>query len=172
MCRTIVFLDSIWKLSVHHSRSGWLSEMVYFHGFASGTEIFSWVPGTLTQLSQSCPSFFTCLLESCIKQQVEKETIMTSVKVTLHYILLESLQLVGMWTVCICWDIKVVVDAVLLVFGQKRMKGKGHKKANSSKETMKDYVREYVEIFSVNKKLNKFIILVNELLSNCIFVSI
>ena len=37
---------------------------------------------------------------------------------------------------------------------------------------MKDYVREYVEIFSVNKKLNKFIILVNELLSNCIFVSI
>ena len=65
-----------------------------------------------------------------------------------------------------------MVDAVLLVFGQKRMKGKGHKKANSSKETTKDYVREYVEIFSVNKKLNKFIILVNELLSNCIFVSI
>jgi hypothetical protein len=58
------------------------------------------------------------------------------------------------------------------VFGPKRMKGKGHKKANSSKETMKDYVQEYVEIFSVNKKLNKFIILVNELLSNCIFVSI
>ena len=58
------------------------------------------------------------------------------------------------------------------MFGQKRMKGKGHKKANSSKETMKDYVREYVEIFSVNKKLNKYIILVNELLSNCIFVSI
>ena len=58
------------------------------------------------------------------------------------------------------------------MFGQKRMKGKGHKKANSSKENTKDYVREYVEIFSVNKKLNKFIILVNELLSNCIFVSI
>ena len=52
------------------------------------------------------------------------------------------------------------------------MKGKGHKKANSSKETTKDYMREYVEIFSVNKKLKKFIILVNELLSNCIFVSI
>ena len=58
------------------------------------------------------------------------------------------------------------------MFGQRRMKGKGHKKANSSKETMKDHMREYVEIFSVNKKLNKFIILVNELLSNCIFVSI
>ena len=52
------------------------------------------------------------------------------------------------------------------------MKEKGHKKANSSKEATKDYVWEYVEIFSVNKKLNKFIILVNELLSNCIFVSI
>ena len=52
------------------------------------------------------------------------------------------------------------------------MKGKGHKKANSSKETTKDYVREYVEIFSVNKKFNKFIILVNELLSKCILVSI
>ena len=72
----------------------------------------------------------------------------------------------------VCWDIKDAVDAVLLVFGQKRMKGKGHKKANSSKETTKDYMQEYVEIFSVNKKLNKFIILVNELLSNCIFVSI
>ena len=58
------------------------------------------------------------------------------------------------------------------MFGQKRMKGKGHKKANSSKETTKDYVREYVEIFSVNKKFNKFIILVNELLSKCILVSI
>ena len=58
------------------------------------------------------------------------------------------------------------------MFGQRRMKGKGHKKANSSKETTKDYMQEYVEIFSVNKKLNKYIILVNELLSNCIFVSI
>ena len=58
------------------------------------------------------------------------------------------------------------------MFGQKKMKGKGNKKANSSKETTKYYVREYVEIFSVNKKLNKFIILVNELLSNCNFVSI
>ena len=51
-----------------------------------------------------------------------------------------------------------MADAVLLVFGQKRMKEKGHKKANSSKETTKDYVREYVEIFSVNKKLNEFTI--------------
>ena len=42
------------------------------------------------------------------------------------------------------------------MFGQKRMKEKGHKKANSSKETTKDYVEEYVEIFSMNKKLNKF----------------
>ena len=51
-----------------------------------------------------------------------------------------------------------MADAVLLVFGQKRIKEKGHKKANSSKETTKDYVREYVEIFSVNKKLNEFTI--------------
>ena len=60
----------------------------------------------------------------------------------------------------------------MLMFGQKRMKEKGHKKVNSSKETTKDYMREYVEILSVDKKLNEFIILVNELLSNCIFVSI
>ena len=76
------------------------------------------------------------------------------------------------FSVWFCWDIKVVVDVVLLVFGQWRLKGRGDKKANSSKETTKDSMRGYVEIFSVNKKLNKFIILVNELLSNCIFVSI
>ena len=29
---------------------------------------------------------------------------------------------------------------------------------------------ENMKVFSVNKKLNEFIILVNELLSNCIFV--
>ena len=64
-----------------------------------------------------------------------------------------------------------MVDAVLLVFSQKRMKEKGHKKANGSNETTNVYVREYGEIFSMIKKINEFIILVNELLSNCIFVS-
>ena len=52
-----------------------------------------------------------------------------------------------------------MVDAVLLVFGQERMKGKGHKKVNSSNETTKVYMRKYVEIFSMNKKLYEFIIL-------------
>jgi hypothetical protein len=51
-----------------------------------------------------------------------------------------------------------VVDVVLLVFGQKRMKEKGHKKVKSSNETTKVYMQEYVEIFSMNKKLNEFII--------------
>ena len=74
---------------------------------------------------------------------------------------------VDMW-----WNIKGVVDVVLLVLGQKRMKEKGHKWANSSNETTNVHMREYGEICSMNKKLNYFIILVNELLNNCIFVSI
>ena len=42
-----------------------------------------------------------------------------------------------------------MVDAVLLVFGQKRMKEKGHKKAKSSKETTKGlYARKCCNSFS------------------------
>jgi hypothetical protein len=51
-----------------------------------------------------------------------------------------------------------VVDMVLLVLGQKRMKEKGHKKVNSSNETTKVYVQKCVEIFSMKKKLNEYII--------------
>jgi hypothetical protein len=51
-----------------------------------------------------------------------------------------------------------VVDVVLLVFGQERVKAKGHKKANSSRETIHVDVREYGEIFSMNKKLDDLII--------------
>ena len=51
-----------------------------------------------------------------------------------------------------------MIDAVLLVFGQKRMKEEGCKKANSSSETMNVYVQEYGEILSMNKKLNESII--------------
>ena len=51
-----------------------------------------------------------------------------------------------------------MVDVVLLVFGQERVKAKGHKKANSSRETIHVDVREYGEIFSMNKKLDDLII--------------
>ena len=64
-------------------------------------------------------------------------------------------------------------NAALLVFCKKSLKEKVHKKANSSNETRSVYMREYGEIYhSMNKKLNEFISLVNELLNNCIFVSI
>ena len=52
------------------------------------------------------------------------------------------------------------------------MKEKGHKNAESSNETTNVDLQEYGEIFSMNKKLNEFIILVNELLNNGPFVSI
>ena len=65
-----------------------------------------------------------------------------------------------------------MVDVVLLVLCQKRIKEKGHKNAESSNETTNVDLQEYGEIFSMNKKLNEFIILVNELLNNGPFVSI
>ena len=66
-----------------------------------------------------------------------------------------------------------MVDAVFLVLCKKRIKGKDHKTANSSNDTTSVYMREYGEIYhTMNKKLNEFISLVNDLLNNCIFVSI
>ena len=51
-----------------------------------------------------------------------------------------------------------MVDAVLLVISQKRMKEKGHKEANSSSGTAHVNMGEYDEVFSMSKKSKEIII--------------
>ena len=58
----------------------------------------------------------------------------------------------------ICWDIKVMVDAALLVSGLKIIREKGHKEGNSKSKTTNVYMEDYGEIFSVKKQVYEFMI--------------